>query len=220
MLDLKIKERAVQLRKSGKTYTEIQRELEKFISKGTLSNWFKSIELTDSQKNLIWQKILDRSELGRRKVGWNNHQKRLNRIANIQTRAEKEFYRFKNDPDFLAGLTLYLAEGTKKFERFQFMNSDPYLAKLMVNWITKFSPNEKITVRLYIHELYQNEEYEKYWSNFLNIPLESFLKSVVKKTKHETKKNPIYKGCARLEVSGSELFWKIMKWRDMLYQNL
>lgn len=100
------------------------------------------------------------------------------------------------------------------------MNSDPYLGKFMIRWIRKVDPAAEVGIRLYIHKLYQSEECEKYWSKFLKIPLADFYPSVYKKISHAIKKNPGYKGCARIEVMGSELFWKIMKWRDMLYQNL
>jgi len=219
--NLKLKTRAQHLRKRGKTYSEIQDILGP-LAKGTLSNWLKPIELTEIQKERIRKKIIDRSVLGRQKGGWKNHQKRLERIANIQFTAQKEFSHLCGNKFFLSGLVLYLAEGTRKTERFQFMNSDPFLVKIIIKWLNKFHKisTAKIKARLYTHKIFIGENNEKFWSGFLNIPLAQFLKTIYKPTSHKIKKNPNYKGCLRIEISGTELFWKIMKWRDMLYANI
>lgn len=52
--------RAVELRRSGKSYTEIIDELAKDginVSRGSLNNWLSKIVLTDEQKALIFGKI-------------------------------------------------------------------------------------------------------------------------------------------------------------------
>lgn len=218
---LRLKNKAKSLRKQGKTYSEIQDMLGP-LAKSTLSNWLKPIELTKIQKDRIQRKITDRSALGRQKGGWTNHQKRLTRIAKIQSAAQKEFIHLCNDGFFLTGLVLYLAEGSRKVERFQFMNSDPFLIKIMIKWLYRFHKIsiKEIWARLYTHKISRNEHQEKFWSNFLNIPFNQFLKTIYKPTPHKIKKNPEYRGCLRIEISGTELFWKIMKWRDMLYDNL
>lgn len=220
-MNLALKQRAIRLRRAGKTYSEIKKAIGP-LPKSTLSNWLKNIELTLTQKQRIRQKISDRSALGRQRGGWRNHQKRLERIANIQKAAKKEFVHFKGSHLFLSGLLLYLAEGSRKIERFQFMNSDPYLVKFMAIWLKEFGgiTRSGIRARLYTHEVYANENNEKFWSNFLNIPSAQFYKTIYKPTPHSVKKNTEYKGCLRIEIAGSELYWKIMKWRDMLYSAL
>lgn len=221
MLKLAIKERALSLRKQGKTYSEIQ----KFIgplAKSTLSNWLKPVELTFDQKDRIQKKMADRGAIGRQKGGWKNHQKRQERIAKIQLEAQKEFPSLSKNPFFMTGLALYLAEGSKKSERFEFMNSDPFLVKIMMKWLNKFHglPNAEVGARLYAHKLYAHKEYEKFWSSFLNINLSQFHKTIYKFTPHKNKKNAGYKGCLRIDLKGSEIFWKTMKWRDMLYEEI
>lgn len=221
MLNLATKETAIRLRKQGKTYSEIK-EVIGPLAKSTLSNWLKPIELTSNQKDHIQKKMTNRGAIGRQKGGWRNHQKRLTRIAIIQAEAQKEFFPLSKDPLFMTGLALYLAEGSKKSERFEFMNSDPFLMKIMLKWLCKFgdTPAAKVGARLYAHELYAHKNYEKFWANFLAIDASQFHKTVYKSTPHESKKNPDYKGCLRIDIKGSELFWKIMKWRDMLYKEI
>jgi transposase-like protein len=220
MAHLTLRHKAIKLRKQGKTYSEIQRAIGP-LAKSTLSNWLKQINLTKTQKIRILKKISDAAALGRQKGGWKNHQKRLERIARIQTTAVKEFSLFSKNPFFLTGLILYLSEGARKIERFQFMNSDPYLVKIMIKWLCLFGKITKkdIKARLYTHKLYTTQNHEKFWSCFLNIPASQFLKTIYKPTPHKIKKNFDHKGCIRIEISGSELFWKIMKWRDILYKS-
>ncbi len=220
-MKLELKYQAIFLRKKGKTYKEIQTILGP-LAKGTLSSWLKPIELTAGQKKRILKKTLNRAEAGRQKGGWTNHQKRLTRIANIQKIAEQEFPKMLKNPIFLPGLALYMAEGSKKSEIFQFMNSDSSLINLLIKWIVEIGglPASAIKLRLYLHHIYASEKCEVYWSQTTNIPLSQFYKSVYKSTAHLRKKNPQYKGCLRVEVGGSELFWKTMQWSKMMYSHL
>ncbi|HUY85308.1 MAG TPA: hypothetical protein VMU97_02220 [Candidatus Dormibacteraeota bacterium] len=216
-----LKPRAVELRRQGKMYSEICNELG-HIPKGTLSNWLKSIELTNRQHERI-QKIMAKNGLAGRQIGaQRNHQNRLKRLARIKQTAEDEYKHCLKDPLFLAGLLLYLAEGSKKTERFEFMNSDPKLMKCMVLWTMKNGKQnlESLRFRLYIHELYAHEKCEDFWIKELKVEPEQFLKTVYKPTGRIYKKNPLYKGCLRLEVAGSELYWKTMAWRDCFYAAL
>lgn len=209
------------MRKGGKTYSEIRLALG-HLPKSTLSNWLKPVELTFKQRLRIAQKIVGGSTLGRQRGGWKNHEKRLARIAAIQKVAAKEFAGLKNDHFFVPGLLLYLAEGSKKAERFQFMNSDPHLVRYMQLWLHGVAKikNEDIRSRLYTHKFYAHDNHEKFWSDFLKIPLAQFYQTIYKPTGHRIKKNPSYRGCIRIEIGGSELYWKIMKWRDLLYATL
>ena len=152
-----------------------------------------------------------------------NRQKRIDRLSDIAMRARKEYLENTKDPNFLAGLVLYLAEGTKKSEAFAFMNSDIQLVRFIISWIEQFGGvggYNNVRFRLYIHELYAHEKCEEFWTSGLNAQKEDFLKTIYKPTGREYKKNPQYKGCLRVEVRGSELYWKTMTWRDCFYSNL
>lgn len=99
-MNIEQKQKAIDLRRSGKTYSEIQNAIGQ-IPKSTLSGWLRSVELTDDQKLLIQEKILKRGAIGRQKGGWKNHQKRLKRIDNIRKLANKEFPILKKKSFFL-----------------------------------------------------------------------------------------------------------------------
>jgi hypothetical protein len=217
----RLKPQAIQLRKKGKTFSEIQNIIGP-IPKSTLSNWLKDVSLTDNQHKRIHNLMKENGTLGRYIGAQRNHELRVNRLANIANIAKDEYRIFINEPMFLAGLILYLAEGSKKSEQFQFMNSDPKLMKYMILWVTKYGDKNFKTLRfrLYIHKLYKNENCENFWIRDLKADSKQFLKTIYKTTNRAYKKNPQYKGCLRLEVSGSELYWKTMTWRDCFYSEL
>lgn len=217
-----LKPLAIQLRMQGKTFSEIQKELG-FINKGTLSGWVKNIELTDEQKQRIRLLMTEKGLVGRQIGAWKNHEKRINRLARIKVEATDEYPLLCKDPFFLTGLVLYLAEGSKKSESFQFMNSDPFLIKIMIRWILQVTnlSFSNLRFRLYIHEIYAHENCELFWLESLNAKPEQLMKTIYKPTEREYKKNPSYKGCLRIESpSGSELYWRTLTWRDCLYATI
>lgn len=215
------KTKARQLRRQGKSFSEIMDEVG-HIPKGTLSGWLKDIRLTKEQQQRINRKKSKGSDRGRQKGAWTNHLKRQKRIATIQKRAEREFQLFREDRIFLAGLMLYIAEGSKKHERFHFSNSDPYLVKFFIDWVIRFGKIERkdLKLRLYIHRVYADENCESFWSEFLSMPRSQFLKTVFKPSSHTKKKNERYKGCIRVEAPGSEFYWKVMKWQELFYREV
>ena len=159
---------------------------------------------------------------GRQKGAWANKQKRADRLSLLETDAKSTYASHREHPLFMAGLVLYLAEGTKKTESFMFMNSDPNLLLFMTRWVEIFSDIKfgDIRFRLYIHELYTYENCENFWQQELGINIEQFQKTIYKPNIRPYKKNPAYKGCMRLEIRGSDLYWKTMFRRDCFYEEM
>ncbi len=216
-----LKEKALALRSQGKTFSEIQIRIG-LIPKSTLSNWLRSVQLTPRQTARIKKIMTESGHAGRQVGSEKNRQNRIERLERIQKVASLDYLRFLPKPDFLAGLTLYLAEGSKKTERFSFMNSDPYLMKFIINWMKEFGSVElkDIRFRLYTHQQYAHEECELFWINRLGASSGQFLQTIYKPSEREYKKNPTYKGCLRMDAPGSELYWRTMMWRDCFYSSI
>ncbi len=214
---LQEKRHAISLRLEGYTYNEIRAKIPN-LSKSTISGWMKGVELTDSQKQRIQNKIRTSAESSRLRGAWANHQKAQNRIALLYKAAEKDFKTFSTESLFVVGISLYWAEGAKTSRRFQFMNSDPAMIRLMMKWLRKYYnvPNQDIIIRLYIHHVYAHEDCESFWSKVTEISATEFARTIYKPSGHLVKKNQNYKGCLRIEVRGSNLFWKMMAWKDMI----
>lgn len=215
-LRLEDKNKAIELRKQGLTYNEIRQTIPN-ISKGTLSGWLKNIELEPYQKKRILKKIKDGSDYSRLKGAWSNKVKAEKRIKLIKLEAKQEFDSLMKDSLFPVGLCLYWAEGAKTSRSFQFINSDSTMIRIIMKWLRetlKINENE-IKIKLYIHKIYDNEDCEKFWSGITKIDREKFLKTVYKLTIHKVKKNISYKGCCRIELKGSNTYWKITQWQQM-----
>ena len=216
-LRLEDKYKAIKFRKNGYSYNEIRSKIPN-LSKGTLSGWLKNIVLSDIHKARILSKVASGAEKGRTVGAWTNKKKSIDRIEKIQKVAEYEFYKYIKYPLFRIFLSLYWAEGAKKSRCFQFVNSDPEMIKIVLKSLREVFkiPESDIKIRLFIHKIYSDENCEGFWSRISNIPVKSFKKTVYKPTTHTVKKNPNYKGCCRIEISGSEFYWKVEKWIKML----
>lgn len=204
------------MRKLGHSYNEIMNELE--VPKSTLSAWLKDIPLTDEQNTNLNIRLKDRVARGRLRTGIALRAKRIVRENNVVKEAEKEFTQFIGDPFFSAGILLYWAEGSKKDTSFAFINSDPNMIILMVQWIKKYliSDFSLLKYRLFIHYPYRNENCEHYWAKLLSIKVTDFQKTIYKPTPHDTKKNNEYKGCLRVSINRIDLLRKIMAWQKLL----
>lgn len=217
---LKEKNQAIEMRKRGMSYSEIASSMNN-VPKSTLSSWLQGVELTESQKDRILRKVSNAAARGRVKGAWTNRDKANERIKLIQEGAEKTFEQLKGNPLFMTGIALYWAEGTKKSRWFQFTNSDPLMIRLMMQWLRYLNvADELIKIRLYIHEIYKDENCEKFWLDICNLPESCILKTVYKPNSHVVKKNIDYKGCCRIEISKSEIYWKIDRWIRILISEI
>ena len=203
--------KAVQLRKQGKSYSEILKKI--LVSKSTVSLWLRDIELTRKQKEILFK--------GRQKsryAGAKARQKKLiEKTKYIIEEAKKEIKRNYKNPLFLSGLMLYWAEGDKSDigEAVKFSNSDPFLIKLMMKWFKIFCkvPKDKIRIALHIHTLHCRPQIERYWAKIINIPLKQFHKTQIKPTSLRQRRNPLYDGTCVIRINNKNLFRKIKGWK-------
>lgn len=207
------KRKAVALRMKGRTYSEIRAVIPN-LPKGTLSSWLGHIELDEKQKQRILKKVESTSHLGQIRGAWANHVKAQKRIDDLSSIARAEFPVLAQDPRFLIGVALYWAEGAKVSRCFQFINSDPKMIRMMMSWLRNVCGvlDDQIGVRIYAHKIYAKENPERYWAGIVGISASKFKSTVYKPTPWTTKKNPSYIGCCRIELRGSELYWKTITW--------
>lgn len=208
---------AIKLRKLGLSYKEIMKQVP--VSKSSLSGWLKYINLSEEQLEELKKRSKILQDKGRLKVALINREKRIKREEETFNKAKEEFYLYISELFFIIGIVLYWAEGSKKHQNFQFVNSDHKIIEIMFKWILKYLkiPKESIEIRLYIHEIYKHENCELFWENILKISSSNFKKTVYKPTLHLIKKNPDYKGCLRLGVGKIDNFRKMVAWQKLLY---
>jgi len=209
-LDEKIK--AIRLRKLGKSYSEIRKQVK--VSKGTLSLWLRDIKLTPKQEKRLYIELRQKNAYKMAKI---NQRKRIERTKKILKEAKEEVSSCFKNPLFLAGLMLYWAEGDKseREENVKFSNSDPAMIKLMMSWFRKICkvPEERLRINIHIHNLLCRKDVEQYWSKLTNIPLRQFYKTQIKPTSLKHRKNPLYNGTCTIRTGNRNLFRRIKGWK-------
>ncbi|OGN01879.1 MAG: hypothetical protein A3I26_02630 [Candidatus Yanofskybacteria bacterium RIFCSPLOWO2_02_FULL_43_10] len=214
----KDKEKAFELRRSGKSYKQIVAELG--IPIATLSGWFKQEPWSYEIKSILAakaslanpEKLLLMAKATKEK--WGRVHKEWQREAVIK------FPDLKDNPLFLAGLMLYWGEGDKKLEngRVSLSNSDPNLIRLFYIFLTKtlIVPEERVRLGLLIYPDLIDSVQKNLWSIATRIPLTRFGKSTTIQGRHPTKRNSY--GVCIIRVNSRQLKEKIIKWLE-LYQN-
>lgn len=204
----------------GFSYSEIMKEIP--VSKSTLFGWLRHINLTNEQKVVLAAHIEQNKGLARVKASESNTKRRIQREGLTKEKADQYYVEHSSSRDFIIGLTLYWAEGTKKDTTWSFINSDPEMVSFMYKWMLHYLSisQNKIRVRLFIHEPYKEDNLEVFWSKLLNIPLDSMQKTIYKATLHTVKKNASYKGCVRIYVTGIEYLRTVIHWKEALVNSL
>lgn len=212
------KNKAIELRKQGFSYTEIQQIVP--VSKGLLSSWLKYLPLSDKEIELLKAKIVERKDKGRISSMMRNRQLRLSREILTFEEAKNTFQKLMSDHTFLIGVALYWAEGAKRHGSFQFVNSDSDMVAFMYKWIQKYLgiSHERIKCRLFIHRIQGYEHSERFWAGKLGIDPNEFQKTIYKPTRHAIKKNPNYRGCVRLNITSIRALRLMNAWQKMLVQ--
>jgi len=213
------RERAITLRKKGYTYKEIQIEVP--VAKSSLSLWLKDLPLTKTEKAALKDRKDNQISRGRTKVAGILRQRRLNREKLHLEEARQLFNKYQSDPLFFTGIALYWAEGGKRTNQWQFINSDLDMQRVMLLWLLKYPEIKKseIYFRLYVHKAYISENCEEWWQKQLRVTNNKFLKTVVKPSGLGIKKRPQYKGCLRIEVRNSKSLLNMMRfWQKMLIE--
>lgn len=103
-----LKNKAIQLRKKGKSYSEILEKVS--VARSTLSLWLRLVNLSKRQKqNLTLKKL--------QAAWWGGEVKKLDRIERskkIIEQAKMEIKKITNKDLWLLGIMLYWAEGSKE----------------------------------------------------------------------------------------------------------
>ena len=215
----KDKGKAIQLRRQGKSYKQINRDLN--VPIGTLAGWLKHEPWSQDIKNRLsvavsWSnpKALNALTLANRERWRLKHQEYRNA-------ATKEFGRLKKDPLFLAGIMLYWGEGEKqqKSSRVSLANNEPTMIKIFNLFLTKTLniSNDKIYAWLLLYPDLIDSVQKNLWSKTTNLSLRQFKKSIYIKGHRPTKRNSY--GVCTIAVNSRALKERVLTWLE-LYQDL
>lgn len=211
----KDREKAIELRRSGKSYKQIRAKLG--IPIATLSDWFKSEPWSYEIKNILASQASLSNPIKIKLMIKSTKQKWQKIHRQWQEEAIREFPKLKNNSLFMAGLMLYWGEGDKKLENGQVVvsNSDPHLIRLFYLFLIRAIniPPEKISMRLLLYPDLIDSVQKNLWSKATKIPLDLFKKSTTIQGRHPTKRNSY--GVCMIRIHSRQLKEKIIKWLNL-----
>ena len=185
---LEQKELAKSLRKKGYSYGNIS--IITGLSKDTISRSCRDILLTKEQ---IIQLDLNRKQgqtLASIKGAKSNQLKRINSEKILLNEGIKQVGKINSRDRFIAGISLYQAEGSKTNNAIEFTNSDPKTTKFMVNWLEEFCQinRDKLKCSLWLHDNLNEVKAINYWVKYLIISKSQFGKTYFAKNKVDSRK--------------------------------
>ncbi len=208
MARLQDREKAIELRKQQLSYSQIKERLG--VSKSTLSVWLKDLPLSREQINNLRANSEKRIEKFRQTMRVKRDE-RLSRVYSVQ---KDSLLPLSKKEVYIAGLFLYLGEGSKTRNQTCLSNTNPKTIHFFLYWLTKICdiPQKKIKIRLHLYSDMDQENEITYWMNFLNLPKKHFLVPYIKQGNQEriNYHGGFGHGTCNLIASGVPLFEKIM----------
>jgi transposase-like protein len=177
-LDETLKKEAIKLRREGKSYNEIIRILS-LKSKGTLSCWFKGLQLSKKSHMLLKKN----NELAYKRGLHEANRKRTARITEenrIAVSHGMDLVRGYSLRELLfIGAALYWGEGTKSERNyccFAFVNSDPKMVFVFMRFIREvlLAPENVIRAGIHIYKSIDRDEAKAFWSSVTGLSKELF----------------------------------------------
>lgn len=173
------KNKAIELRKKGMSYSQIKKMLG--ISKSTLSGWLNDMPL--SEKRIKELGALNPIRIERCRNTKLMH--RQERLRGVYTKVTEDIGSLSKRELFIAGLFLYWGEGGKtKFCTTSMTNTNPDMVRFFIKWLINLGVDKKkLKISLHLYSDMNINKQVKYWSKFLSINICQFRKPYIKKTK-------------------------------------
>jgi hypothetical protein len=169
--------KVIELRKSGKSYSEIRKIVN--VSKSSLSLWLKDVILTDEQVYGLKMKKVRAVERYKKSMSIRS-EKRRNKCYKKQKR---KWLPLSNREEFLAGLFLYWGEGNKaSTSSINVSNTDPQVIKFGYYWMKSCLkiPEDKIFIMLHLYTDMDIEKETNYWSREIGMKRSQFKRPYIK----------------------------------------
>ncbi|MEU6946784.1 helix-turn-helix domain-containing protein [Streptomyces sp. NPDC046316] len=207
-----LRARARELRSQGMTYDQIQLELG--CSRSTISLWVR--DLPKPKPRFTEAERRDRMNAGLAHLRAARDQERQE-----TKRSAREAVGGLSDRElFIAGVTLYWAEGAKdktysRREALHFINSDPNVIILYLRWLELLGvTRDRMRFRVSIHETADVAEAERFWAVLAGVDASTFQKATLKRHNPKTvRKNTAeaYRGCLVVYVTRSAELYRRME---------
>ncbi|MDP2704052.1 MAG: hypothetical protein Q8P01_02395 [bacterium] len=209
------KEQARILRVRGRSIKSIAKELE--VSRSSVSIWCRDIALTVEQIENLRQSMIKGTYAGRMKGAQSNRERKEKNIQQGKEWGLTYIQSFSNRDLMMLGLGLFLGEGSKRFNRFQFTNSNAGIVKLCILWLKRcfHVKTDDFIFNVFVNKIHRgrDEEIIQYWRGVTEAERDQFRKTVFIKAKNKKVYSNFYEhfGTLRLGVRRSSgLQYKIL----------
>jgi hypothetical protein len=228
-----IREKAIKLRLTGRSYNEINKLLD--IPKSTLSGWLSNVVLS---KKAI-SRIESRVALGVLNgfVKRNKLQTSLakERAEKIRSESFKEIKKLSKTDLLLFGAAVYWAEGYKRpkivggkvrtHHSISLTNSDPEMITAFITFLTEIMsiPRDKIALNLRLYPHMESQKEIGYWSRITGLNKSQFDRPsfVVSKSSLGIRPyNRLPHGTIQVRVANTKEFYRLMGWIDGMKSSL
>ncbi len=201
------------LRRLGLTYGEIRGLIP--VPKGTLSYWYREIQISSEQIEAIRDRSGSASRIG---IPVDTQWRRRREIAAIEDVAHSEASDRIADPLWLAGVSLYWAEGSKTKRSLEMVNTDPHVLRLFIAWARRHHDGDaEFVMSLHLHEGNDEAAAQLHWEGELEMPEHSWGKTYIKPKGTGHRKNHLPWGVCRVRMKRSaDAFVRTMAWIDEL----
>lgn len=205
------------LRREGWTYSEIMAVIP--VTKGTLSNWCREIQLTAEQITAI---KLRRPPGVRTGVPVDTQRKRRAEIERIRARARAEVPELITNPLWLAGTVLYWAEGSKGRNSLDLTNTDPRALRFFIRWVRlHLDCDAAFSLQMHLHEGNDESAAIQFWREATGLYHVNFHRTFIKPAGTGHRKNHLPHGVCKVHVRRCADMWnRVMAWCEVVSEVL
>ncbi|MDO8663633.1 MAG: hypothetical protein Q7K28_02215 [Candidatus Wildermuthbacteria bacterium] len=215
----KDKNKALQLRSSGKSYREIKNLLS--IPKSTLSGWLKKTHWSDKIRLNLKEKAREKNTIRLCSLNKIRGKHLAKLYQEARNEAKQEFEYFKLHPLFISGTTIYWGEGDRSSRYLvRVANTDPLMIRIFVKFLCEVCGISKEAIRAHIL-LYPDLDPNKcidFWIKKSKLSVKNFNKCVVIHGRHKTRRLPY--GVCYITISSTYLKEKMGVWLTLLPREL
>ncbi len=165
-------------------YSAIRKQVP--VSKGTLSLWLRDLPLSEDRILQLRREAWSRGIASRERFRQTMQKKREERERVVYNKMLKRFTRISQQSLFIAGLMLYLAEGSKQnMYAICLANTDPKIIKFFIWWMEVFMdiPRGKMKGQLHLYESMDIRKEKDFWCREIGLLPGQFYKDQVRKVR-------------------------------------
>jgi transcriptional regulator with XRE-family HTH domain len=196
--------RARELRAQAWTMPEIAEHLG--VSRSSVSLWTRDVPFDPGAR---------RSRRTDRRPRGSDHplrRRKLAEIARYEAEGRERLAELTDRELLVAGVGLYAGDGSKRDGEVRFANSDPRLVAFFCTWLRRcfVVEEERLRVRLYLHEGLDLDAAVRSWSETTGVPLGQFTRAYRAVPDASIRHNKHPHGCAHVSYASSRVHREIM----------